>query len=244
MSVRVDLHCHLLPGLDDGPRTDEEAVALARALVADGVGTVAATPHRTARFATPLHELLARTEALRALLAAHGVALEVLTGSEVAVDALLDMPEAELQALRLGGTGPLLVELPQRDLGADPSWIVHDLLDRGVPVLLAHPERIPLLQRDPAILAGLVAKGAHAQVTSGALLGRYGTTAQRTAVQMLDDSLIDVIASDAHHHELRPPEMEFARQWLATHRPAADFEGLAVHTPSVLISPSPAPATS
>lgn len=243
MSVRVDLHCHLLPGLDDGPRTEAESLELARALVADGVGVVAATPHRTVRFATPLHELLARVDALRSLLAAHEVPLQVLTGSEVAVDALLDMPETELQALRLGGTGPLLVELPQRDVGGDPSWIVHDLLARDVPVLLAHPERIPLLQQDPSILAGLVERGAHAQVTSGSLYGRYGRTAQQTAVAMLDAGLIDVIASDAHHPELRPPEMEPAREWLAQHRPATAFDDLAVHTPRGLISPRPAPTS-
>jgi protein-tyrosine phosphatase len=238
--VRVDLHCHLLPALDDGPRTEADAVALAHALVADGVGVVAATPHRTVRFITPVPELLARVEALRALLAAHHIPLTVLTGAEVAVDALLDLPEPELQALRLGGTGPLLVELPQRDVGGDPSWIVHDLLDRGVPVLLAHPERIPLLQADPSILAALVAKGAHAQVTSGALIGRYGRTAQHTAVSMLDAGLIDVLASDAHHHELRPPELSAAHQWLTTHRPAVSFDDLSVHTPSRLISPGPA----
>jgi protein-tyrosine phosphatase len=244
MTVRVDLHCHLLPGLDDGPRTDEDTLTLARALVADGVGTVAATPHRTVRFATPLHELLARVDAVRRLLADADVPLEVLTGSEVAVDALLDMPETELQALRLGGSGPLLVELPQRDVGGDPSWIVHSLLDRGVPVLLAHPERIPLLQADPSILAGLVAKGAHAQVTSGSFIGRYGHTAQLTAVEMLDAGLVDVLASDAHHAELRPPELSAARDWLATHRPAIAFDDLAVHTPSLLISPRTAPASS
>ncbi|MEH3054264.1 MAG: hypothetical protein PGN13_09705 [Patulibacter minatonensis] len=239
--MRVDLHCHLLPDLDDGPDTDEASVALARALVADGVSVVAATPHRTQRFATPLHELLARLDRLRRLLAASEVPLEVLSGSEIRVDALLDMDDSELHALRLGGTGPLLIELPQREVAADPTWIVHDLLDRGYPVLLAHPERIPFLQIDQQPLADLVARGAHAQLTCGALTGRYGTTAQRTAIAMLDAGLIDVLASDAHHHRLRPPEMEAAREWLAKHRPSAAFDDLAVHTPSVLIH-RPAPA--
>jgi protein-tyrosine phosphatase len=235
MSVRVDLHCHLLPGLDDGPRTESDAIALARALVADQVGTVAATPHRTARFATPLPELLARLDALRALLAAHDIPLQVLGGSEVAIDALLDMPEDELQALRLGGTGPLLVELPQREVVGDPTWVVHDLLARGVPVLLAHPERIPFFQANRDALRALVDAGAHGQVTSGALIGRYGRTAQHAAVEMLDAGLVDVLASDAHHAELRPPELSAARHWLATHRPSVSFEDLAVHTPAVLI---------
>ncbi len=242
MSVRVDLHCHLLPGLDDGPRTLDDALALARALVADGVGTVAATPHRTARFATPLGELMRRLDDLRDQLEVQQVPLEVLSGSEVAVDALLDMPEFEVQALRLGGSGPLLVELPQREVGGDPTWPIHDLLARGVPVLLAHPERIPFLQANPEAMRALVDAGAHGQVTSGSFLGRYGRTAQETAVRMLDDGLIDVIASDAHHAELRPPELASARDWLAQHRPSVPFDDLAVHTPAVLI-PRPAPAS-
>lgn len=242
MTGFVDLHCHLLPGLDDGPPDDADAVALARALVADGVTTVAATPHRTARFATPVPELIERVAQLRALLADHDVPLEVLMGSEVAVDALLDMHDDELQALRLGGTGPLLVELPLGQPIGDPTWPVRQLLDAGVPVLLAHPERIPLLQADQRPLQALVELGAHAQVTSGSLIGRYGRTAQAVAALMLDAGLIDVIASDAHHAELRPPETSAALAWLATNRPDVDGASLAVHTPRVLIPPQ-APAT-
>jgi protein-tyrosine phosphatase len=242
MSGFVDLHCHLLPALDDGPADDAHAVALARALVADGVTTVAATPHRTAQFATALPDLFRRLAVLRALLDANDVALEVLSGSEVAVEALIDMDPAEVQALRLGGTGPLLVELPLGPGVGDPTWPIHQLLDDGIPVLVAHPERIPLIQQDPEVLRALVERGAHAQVTSGALIGRYGRTAQACAVGMIDAGLIDVIASDAHHYERRPPETTAALQWLRQARPNVDGAALAVHTPAVLIPPQ-APVT-
>ncbi|MBJ7470125.1 MAG: hypothetical protein JHD16_02445 [Solirubrobacteraceae bacterium] len=237
MSGRTDLHCHLLPALDDGPVDDAHAVALARALIADGVTTVAATPHRTTRLATPLPDLFARLDYLRALLAVNDVQLDVLSGSEVAVDALIDMDPAEIQALRLGGTGPLLVELPLGEAFGDPTWPIHQLLDAGTPVLIAHPERIPLIQQDPTLLQALVERGAHAQLTSGALIGRYGRTAQTCALGLLDAGLIDVIASDAHHHERRPPETSAALDWLATARPNVDGAALAVHTPAVLIPP-------
>ncbi len=237
MSGFVDLHCHLIPALDDGPADDAHAVALARALVADGVATVAATPHRTAQFATPLPDLFARLDRLRALLAANGVELEVLSGAEVNVDALIDMDDAEVQALRLGGRGPLLVELPLGPAFGDPTWPIHRLLDDGVPVLIAHPERIPLIQQDPALLQALVERGAHAQVTSGALIGRYGRTAQAAAIGLLDAGLIHVIASDAHHYERRPPETTIALDWLGHARPNVDGAALAVHTPAVLIPP-------
>jgi protein-tyrosine phosphatase len=109
--------------------------------------------------------------------------------------------------------------------------------------LLAHPERIPFLQANPSALESLVAAGAHAQVTSGSFIGRYGRTAQTTAITMLDAGLVDVIASDAHHPQLRPPEMSAARDWLLAHRPSVSFEDLAVHTPAVLI-PLKAPTSS
>lgn len=235
MTGRIDLHCHLLPAIDDGPQHEEDALALARALVDDGVSIVAATPHRTQRLATPAFELQARVEAVRELLRAAGIPLTVLSGSEVAVEVLLDLDDAAIQALRIGGTGPLLVELPQRDLPGDPSWIVTDLLAREIPVLLAHPERIPLLQQHPARLQELVAAGARTQVTSGSLLGRYGRTAQQMSIAMLDAGLVHVLASDAHHAELRPPELTAAQQWLATYHPQTNFDDLAVHTPGVLI---------
>lgn len=235
MSGRIDLHCHLLPAIDDGPRDEQESVALARALVADGVTTVAATPHRTPQLATPPFELEARLAGLRSLLQAEQIPLTVISGSEVAVDALLDLDEAAISALRLGGTGPLLVELPQRELPGDPSWIVTDLLQRGIPVLLAHPERIPLLQQQPARLQELIAAGARTQLTAGSLLGRYGRTAQQMSIAMLDAGLVDVLASDAHHAELRPPELTAAQQWLHTYHPQTNFDDLAVHTPEVLI---------
>jgi protein-tyrosine phosphatase len=238
----IDLHCHLLPALDDGPPTMEDSVLLARALVADGVTTVAATPHRTTRFITPLGELWGRLAELRSVLAAEDIPLNVLSGSEVAVDAVMDMDAAEIDALRLGGTGPLLVELSMRPAIGDTTWPVRELLGAGVPVLLAHPERIPLLQGDLEPLAELIELGADAQVTSGALIGRYGPTAQAVALAMLDRGLITVIASDSHHHERRPPEITPALAWLADARPNVDGMALAVHTPGVLIPPqAPAP---
>lgn len=242
MSGFVDLHCHLLPALDDGPASEELAIDLARALVADGVTTVAATPHRTATFITPLDELRERHAALVALLRREDIELEVLFGSEVNVNALVDIEDSEIQALRLGGTGPLLVELPAREAFGDPTWPVRELLGAGIPVLLAHPERIALIQHDLTPLRTLVELGAHAQVTSGALLGRFGRTAQAVALDLIDHGLVDVIASDAHHAELRPPETTAALAWLAQYRPNVDGAALAVHTPRVLIPPQ-APAS-
>lgn len=237
MNGFIDLHCHLLPGVDDGPADTTSALTLARALVADGVSTVAATPHRTLRLPLRGAEIAERTAALAELLHAEGVPLRVLPGAEVSVEAVLDLDAAEIDALRIGADGPLLVELPQREVARDPLWPVHDLLDAGVPVLLAHPERIPFLQADPARLAPLVERGVHAQLTSGALLGDYGPVAHITALAMLGDGMADVLASDAHHADRRPPRTADALRWLASAHPGVDGASLAVHTPGMLIAP-------
>lgn len=234
----VELHCHLLPAIDDGPPDEEHSLALAEALLADGTDLVAVTPHRTRRLMTPVAELRARVDELRALLAHAGLPLTVLSGSEVAVDALIDMDPAEVQALRLGETGPLLVELPLRPAAGDPSWPVRELLAGGTPVLLAHPERCPMLRDDLDRLVELRELGARSQTNAGSLLGEFGPITQLAAAQMLDAGLVDVIASDSHHHSLRPPRMREIRQWLAEHRPSVDADALTVHTPRVLVHPT------
>lgn len=236
MSGFIDLHCHLLPGIDDGPIDDRATVELARALVADGVRTVAATPHHTVRLRSRSGEIAERTAAVRRLFAAEGIELEVLTGAEVSVEALLDLDQPELDALRIGRTGPLLVELPQREVAADPTWPVLDLLDAGVPVLIAHPERVPYLQGGPDALLALRKRGASTQLTSGALLGDFGKTARGVAIAMLRRGMIDVLASDAHHASLRPPQTSAALDWLRAARPSADPTPLAVDTPRMLLS--------
>jgi protein-tyrosine phosphatase len=203
MSV-IDLHCHLLPGIDDGPRSMDGALALARAQVAAGVSTVAATPHVSWDMPTDAAAIDVGLADLRAALADEGIPLEVVRGAEIDVHQAEELNDEELSALALGGGRWLLLEAPLRP-GVALERAALDLLDRGHRVLLAHPERSPLLQRDPALLRRLARAGALTQVTAGSLLGRFGRTVQRFTDELLELGLVHTIASDAHDAIRRPP---------------------------------------
>jgi|SoiMethySBSTD1v2_1073268.scaffolds.fasta_scaffold246396_2 protein-tyrosine phosphatase len=197
MSGYVDLHCHLLPGVDDGARTPADALEMARSLVEIGVSTVAVSPHARAGCA-PVEVCVERLAALRGTLAEAGVPLTLELGAENALveDGFLE--GLGTPAARPVHRGPyVLVELPySAPVPALPS-LVFQMMRKGVVPLLAHPERCLELQR-PGRAAEVVALGARLQLDLGALSGRYGPVARRTARALLDAGLYAVAATDLH----------------------------------------------
>jgi len=201
----IDLHSHILPGLDDGPATMDGSLELARAAVAAGTRTILATPHINDRASIEPARIAAGLEELRAALAAAEVPLEVLPGGEIAIWRLLDLDDETLRALALGGGPYLLVESPFSMVLGDFEPLVLDLQERGYRVLLAHPERCAAFQRDPPRLQRLVDAGALVQVTAGSMSGAFGSTVRRFTAAILREGLAHVVASDAHDHLRRPP---------------------------------------
>jgi protein-tyrosine phosphatase len=212
----IDLHCHALPGVDDGPRDMAAALALARRQLAVGVTTVAATPHVCWDLPTDAPLIAAGVEDLRAALRDDGLPLRIVTGAEIDVHRAAELPDEALRQLALGGGPWLLIESP---LQRAPQFedVVRDLLDRGHAVMLAHPERSPLIQREPFVLHRLVNAGAITQLTASSFTGRFGRTVQQFAEQLLADGLVHSVASDAHDAVRRPPGMRDALL-------AADFD--------------------
>lgn len=225
----IDLHTHILPGLDDGPVTEDGAVAMARAGVAAGTQAMATTSHVNHGFGLSPGRIAAARAALGERLEREGVALELLQGGEIAPDRLPALSEDDLRALTLGGGRYLLLECPfSPAVGLD--LMVADLQRRGYDVLLAHPERSPTFMRSPDRLAELVERGALAQVTAGSLTGGFGETVRRAAHAMLERGLVHVIASDAHDERHRPPDLSRAldgpqAEWMTQAAPAAILEG-------------------
>jgi protein-tyrosine phosphatase len=200
----IDLHCHLLPGIDDGPRDMTTAIAMARLHVAAGVRTVAATPHVSWDMPTPLATIEIGLAELREALSQERIPLEVLPGAEIDVHQAEALSDDALRALALGGSGWLLLEAPlQQRVELEP--VARALLRRGHRIVLAHPERSPLLQRDPAALRRLTREGVLTQLTASSFVGGFGRTVQRYAEQLLEDGLVHTVASDAHDLVRRPP---------------------------------------
>lgn len=202
----IDLHCHILPGIDDGPDTMEETLELARVAVAAGTTTVIATPHVSwdwpdvgaARIAAAVDEV---NEALRVA----AIDLEVRSGAEVALTRAGDLDDEELVRLRLGGGPWLLAECPLSSSGAGFEQALSALTAKGHRIVLAHPERSPLLQRDRELLGRLVGQGMLSSVTAGSLIGRFGRPVQDVAMEMVAAGMVHNIASDAHSAGRRPP---------------------------------------
>lgn len=197
----IDLHCHILPGIDDGPATIEGSLALAAELSRSGVHTVAATPHlREDHPAVLPTELGERCRSLVAELEVAGIDLAVVSGGEVDLVWALEASDAELRLASYGARGTdLLVETPYGPLLATFEGHLETLTARGFRVLLAHPERNPSFQRDPGRLAQLVDRGVLLQITTGALLRPpKRSSSGRLARVLLRESLAHVIASDAH----------------------------------------------
>jgi protein-tyrosine phosphatase len=196
----TDLHCHLLPGVDDGPATMAESLEYAAAAAAAGTTTIVATPHVEV---VDVSELPDRVRALRAELEAEGVALDVGCGGELKPFSIPDLSDADLETIAHGPPGArwLLYEVPFH--GADEEFVAgaRELRERGFGLLLAHPERSRGMVDDGglAVIESLIADGgALVAANTGPLIGREGPERRRAAEVLLRRGIPGVVATDAH----------------------------------------------
>lgn len=239
----IDLHVHILPGIDDGPRTAGESVLMARAARAAGTTTVVATPHIDARHGLGPDDVEAGVAALRDVLAVQQIDLEVLVGGEIAVERLDGLDDTELERLGLGRGRHLLIECPlSLDFGAFDARVL-DLRAQGRPVLLAHPERSPGFQREPDRLVRLVEAGARCSVTAGAVAGRFGRTVRAFALALLRHGLVHNLSSDAHDVVRRPPDLRDAIADLGGVGGHGIFTWMTVDVPAAIVEGREPPAT-
>ena len=156
----IDLHCHILPGVDDGPVNLDFSVAMARTAEEAGIVVMVATPHVRSDHPNEPEGIEAAVRELNAALAVENVDLRVLPGAEVSLQKAEELSDETLSSLCLGSGDCLLVESPYRSIDIDLEGILRDLQTRGLRPVLAHPERCPIFQRDPTRLARLVNSGA------------------------------------------------------------------------------------
>jgi protein-tyrosine phosphatase len=232
-AAMIDLHTHLLPGIDDGPETMTESLELAAALVADGVTVAACTPHVRDDHGTTPEAMETALAALRAALDEAGIPLEVRGGGEIALERLpLLQPEARSRYGLGGNPALLLLEFPYYGWPLALPAIVDELASEGIVPVLAHPERSPEVHEDPERLRPIVAAGAYVQLTAASLSGEG--RASRCGRTLLERGLAHLAASDAHGRAVTRAGLGSVRralgdealaEWLTTAVPRALVEG-------------------
>jgi protein-tyrosine phosphatase len=194
----IDLHCHILPGLDDGAADDAEMLRMAEDLLREGVDTVVATPHYNGVYTPDAQVIDYQIEHCAELLAHHGLPLRVLPGCEMAMgaDTLMLWQEGRLPGL--GGGRTLLLELPPLFLVEGARRLIEQCATLGTGVIIAHPERNPTLMRDLKTVEMLRYAGAHLQITATSLDGWFGPGVQDGAETLLRRHMVEYVASDLH----------------------------------------------
>lgn len=201
----IDLHCHVLPGIDDGPARLEESLALARIAESEGTTTIVATPHVSWRYVNDPEIIAREVAALRSAVRDAGLELQIQSGAEIAVPRLGDLSDEDLCGLRLGKGPWLLIESPLTRSAGDLERVLDAVRQRGHWIVLAHPERSPLFLRDPQRLGVILSKGVLCSITASSLSGAFGREIRSFAGALIREGLVHNICSDAHDVDLRPP---------------------------------------
>jgi protein-tyrosine phosphatase len=234
----IDLHCHILPAIDDGPETSAQTIELARAAAAAGTRTMVATPHVSGRYPNRPGPIADAVAEVNGSLRGADLDFVVLPGAEIALTQLDVLNADELAGLRLGG-GPYLLIESSFDIVVDifPN-VLAALQDAGHAVVMAHPERCPGFHRHPDVLRQLAENGALNSVTAASFTGRFGRQVQAFTLAMAREGLVHNVASDAHDLLRRPPE-------IASHLEAAGLgrytELLTIDTPHAILTGDPLP---
>lgn len=215
----IDLHCHILPGVDDGARTLADALDLVRAAVASGITGAVATPHvYPGVWDNGQANLVLALRALQNAIAANDLDFKVVLGAEVRLhpDAMARLAARRLPLIgRYQGYEVALIELPDGSIPPGSFEACEGLIAAGIRPLIAHPERNKGVMRDPTRILPFVEAGCLLQLTAASVIGQFGEQALACAHELLALGVVTCVATDAHNLRSRPPRMREARDALA-----------------------------
>jgi protein-tyrosine phosphatase len=248
----LDLHCHMLPGIDDGAVDLKMAIEMARMAVADGVHTVACTPHiYPGLYENTAAGIRAAVDFLQARLDARGIALQLLVGADVHLEPGLSESIRSGRVPTLAGTRYLLLEPPHHVAPPRFEESVFELMAGGFVPVITHPERLSWIDDHYAMFKRLVERGAWMQLTAASVAGRFGRKPRYWSERMLDDGCVHILASDGHHPDRRPPILSEGRNAAAlrvgdeeaTHLVLTRPKGIVDDLPPEALPPPPPSAT-
>ena len=200
----IDLHCHILPGLDDGAQNVEDSLEMAKKAVASGITHILCTPHRNGKYRNDKRTIMEAVSNLQAILDKEGIPLTLFEGQEVRISGDLIQ---EYEANLLLGTDTedhyMLIEFPTQEVPLYTEPLFADMLAKGITPVIVHPERNSVFIEDPNKLIPFIEMGVLIQMTAPSYVGVFGKKIQRVSEQMLKHQMIHMIASDAHNLRTR-----------------------------------------
>jgi len=196
----IDIHCHILPGIDDGPPDMQESVEMARIAAGDGITKIVATPH-IRNTLHPVSSIRDNIERLNKRLAELAIPVEIVQGADVY--AMLDV--SLLRGYTINNTPYILIEFPHTHLPQRMKEVLFSMMVQGYRPIITHPERNASVLKDPRVLFGLINGGVLAQVTADSITGTFGVDIQECSRYLLKKNLVKFIATDAHSSRYRRP---------------------------------------
>jgi protein-tyrosine phosphatase len=210
----IDIHSHILPGVDDGAQTIDDAIAMAHAAASEGITKIIATPHhKNGNYENPKQKILQHVDRLNAVLKERNIPLTVLPGQEVRIygEMLKDYENGEL--LTLTNESPyLFIEFPSNHVPRYAEQLLFDIQMRGITPIIVHPERNAEISENPELLYQFVERGALTQLTAASVAGYFGKKIKKFTLQIIEANLAHFIASDAHNITTRGFHMQEAYQ--------------------------------
>jgi len=232
----IDLHCHLLPGIDDGAPDEAASLEMARIAVADGIRVTACTPHiYPGLYENDTAGIKARVASLQRRLFDEGIALGLTLGADAHLTPELLGRLRAGTAPSLAGGRYFLLEPPHTVAPPRFSEAMFDFVAAGYVPVLTHPERLTWIKPHYAVFVALVKSGVWMQVTAGSLTGRFGDNARYFAEKMLDDGLVHLLATDAHSTRHRAPLLAEGREAAAKRVGAEEAQRLVVDRPQAIL---------
>ncbi|MBR2753672.1 exopolysaccharide biosynthesis protein [Candidatus Saccharibacteria bacterium] len=197
----IDIHSHILPGVDDGARTLTDSVDLVKELVESGATAIVATPHYVSetRYVSPKRENLKLFEELKRVISDEGINVDLFLGNEIYIDRSIEQLIKIGKIVPMASSDYLLVEFPLNESFPNYRDILMDLVKNGYKVILAHPERYAIVQKDFSLLQDLSDIGVLFQCNLGSIIGKYGREAKKILKKMAKNRMIFAFGSDIHH---------------------------------------------
>jgi protein-tyrosine phosphatase len=200
MDSMVDLHCHILPGIDDGAQTLSDSLEMAKQAVADGIHTIVATPHYHKNvYENKKQTIIEKTFELSEALLTAGINLRILPGQEPRIDGELLVHLDKGEVITLAGSNYLFIEFPSAHVPHYSAKLLYDLQQFGYVPIIVHPERNQEIIERPEMLYQFVKNGSLTQVTAASVCGDFGKKIKNFSMQLVESNLTHFIASDAHN---------------------------------------------